>query len=128
VTTSTIKLSLERQRKLGYKCDVTEKWKPASPKGFKGPLVRKDLFNFIDIICIHDGVTYGAVKIPYGFLAIQATSYAAMSARFKKIQKEPMTTYWLAAGGRIEIHGWGKVGGRWVCKVRTYPEQQKERT
>lgn len=122
---STIKLSLDRMRKLGWKCDVTEKWIPATPKGFKGPIKRKDLFNFIDILCMHDGVTYGTQKIAYGFLAIQTTVYGSISARMAKIKKERRAADWIAAGGRIEIHGWQKVAGRWVCKVRTYPETEK---
>lgn len=108
---STTQLSLARMRSDGFTCAKTEHWNPFAKRRF-------DLFNFCDILCIHE---------EKGIIAVQTTVYKSMLERMKKISKLTEATTFLAAGGKIEIHGWQKVGGRWVCKVWNYPECLIER-
>jgi hypothetical protein len=61
---------------------------------------RQDLFGFIDVLAIIDGVTVG----------IQVTS-SGVTDRIKKIQTEGYDACCklLKAGWRIEVHGWRKI-------------------
>lgn len=102
----TTQLSLNRLRDGGWTVQVTEKWNPFAK-------VRQDLFGFIDILAIHD---------ERGILGVQTTSFDAMRRRLQKIAKLHTAQIFLAAGAKIEVHGWAKVGGRMVCKVIRYPE------
>jgi hypothetical protein len=112
----TTQLSLKRLRNDGWLADVTERWQPATPAGFGGHLIRKDLFEFIDILAIHE---------QHGILAVQTTSFDGMRERLKKIARLQAAQVLLAAGGKIEVHGWAKVGGRFVCKATKYPTIEK---
>lgn len=93
--------------------EVTEKWIPATPAGFKGPILRKDLFQFIDVLAIRGDITLG----------VQTTDGSNVSARFEKIKMLPSVVHWLASPTRkIQIHGWAKRGAigkvkRWTCRV-----------
>ena len=64
-----------------------------------GPGVRRDLFGFIDIVCLTDG----------GILAIQCTTADGMAARKRKIETEcsDAARHWLRYG-TIEVWGWRK--------------------
>jgi hypothetical protein len=110
---NTTQRSLQHLRKSGWVADVTERWMPNSPRGFKGSIIRKDLFGFIDILAVHE---------EKGVLAVQTTVYKSMRERLKKISKLSQVVTILASGIKIEVHGWQKIGGRWVCKVIQYPE------
>ena len=72
---------------------VVEKWIPQTRR-------RKDLFGFIDIMCVKEGET----------LAIQATSYDGVPARVKKIYEEcgDALVDVLSAGWTVEVWGWKK--------------------
>lgn len=73
---------------------------------------RQDLFGFVDVLAIVNGVTVG----------IQVTTSSNMSARFSKIAGEhsDVTQALLNAGWRIEIHGWRKkaLTGKWECRIK----------
>ena len=85
----------------GHTCQVVERWNPFAR-------VRQDLFGFVDIV---------AVGPLIGIVGVQATS-SPVAARLEKIYAEPRARKWLAAGGRIEIHGWTLKGAR--GKRKTY--------
>lgn len=89
--------TLEKCRELGWEAEVVERWLPFSK-------VRKDLFGFIDIVAI----------TPHGILGIQTTSRSNVSARMRKITEQHAATLrdWKAAGGHIEVWGWGKMARR----------------
>jgi hypothetical protein len=87
--------TLEHYRSDGYKIEVVERW-IRTPQGGR----RKDLFGFIDLIAIAEGVLIG----------IQATA-SGSSARIKKIKTECRedAILWLQAGGKIHVVGWRKL-------------------
>jgi hypothetical protein len=89
--TSPTQLSLRYLRAQGYTVAVVEHWNPFAQK-------RQDLFNFIDLLALKPGE----------IVAIQTTTRPNLSARHQKIQAEPFARAWLAAGGRIHLHGWQK--------------------
>lgn len=91
--------SLERMRKQGYFCWITEHYNYFAKK-------RQDLFGFIDILCLRGQEIIG----------LQTTSYSNISARVKKIRGYENLKVVLAAGIKIVVHGWRKVGTRWECK------------
>jgi len=93
VAASPTQRSLDLLRKDGYLAGVVEKWIPQTRR-------RKDLFGFIDIMCVKEGET----------LAVQATSYAGVPARVKKIYEEcgDALIDVLAAGWTVEVWGWKK--------------------
>jgi len=87
--------SLKRLRELGYLCQVTEHWN-------QWARVRQDLFGFIDILAIGpDGE----------LLAVQACDRGNVAHRAAKIAEHENVARVRKAGIRIEIHGWGTVGG-----------------
>jgi hypothetical protein len=104
--------SLEKLRADGWTTGVVEKWIPASPAGFRGPIVRQDLYGFIDVLAIRDGE----------ILAVQVTTGANVAARLAKIDAEPRAKTWLSAGGKIVVHGWSKQGARGKRKMWTLRE------
>lgn len=59
---------------------------------------RNDLFGIIDVLAIREGETLG----------VQATSVANQAARINKLRSAAETTIWLAAGNRLQVHGWSK--------------------
>lgn len=91
--------SLKLLRKNGYTAEVVEHWNPHVRR-------RKDLFGFIDIIAIKEGET----------LAVQTTSYKALSARKKKILEHENYEIVKKSGWRIVAHGWRKPKYRWEVK------------
>src|SRR5210317_503995 len=92
--TSPTQRSLKLIRTNGYQTvQIVEVWIPF------GNGVRRDLFNFIDILAINDD---GKV------LAVQTTSYSNISARCKKIADNEHIARVRAAGWKIEVHGWHK--------------------
>ncbi len=86
----------------GYFVAVTERWNPYAK-------IRQDMGGFADL------VAWG----PGPILAVQATSSANVSHRKAKILSLPQALTWLQAGGRLQIHGWGKQGARGKRKVWT---------
>lgn len=107
--------SMAKLKAEGFICQIAEKWVPASPAGFKGPLVRKDAWGFADIEAAKVGVN--------GTLYVQTTSGAHVAARIAKIRSIAAAGILLAAGNHIVVHGWSKKGPRgkrklWTCTER----------
>lgn len=98
--------SLEKMRKEGWVCQVTEHYNSFSRR-------RVDLFGFLDIVCLRGSNG--------GILGIQTTTGDHLSERIKKTQALPDHKLWLESGGGIELHGWskkGKAGKRKLWQVR----------
>jgi len=74
--------------------------------------IRKDLLGIVDLVAIHEGVTYW----------IQVTSYSNVSARVKKISKEKREVseaVLSCSSNKILVEGWHQPGGprtRWKCR------------
>jgi len=103
--------SLKVLRDDGFTAQVVEKWNPYAK-------IRQDLFGFIDIVAV------GGL----GIVGVQTTTTVNMSARRKKIIESEAAQKWLAAGGKIEVHGWAKRGPRgkrktWQVSVYHVTEQ-----
>lgn len=104
--------SLKLMRERGFLCDVTEKWIP-------GANIRKDLYGFIDVLCVDDmpkGGKFDGVVPKYAIVGVQSTSYSNVSARVKKIMESPNLPIVSGAGIMVVVHGWRKVKNRWVVK------------
>lgn len=87
-------------REKGFYAEVTEHWNQWARK-------RKDLFGFIDILCLGaDGAIVG----------VQSTSASNVAARVAKIAESPLVDRVRKAGIRILVHGWKKVKGRWQVR------------
>jgi hypothetical protein len=100
MSSSPTQRSLKIMRERGFVCEITERWNPFAK-------IRQDLFNFVDILCVKDGIT----------VAVQTTSYSNISARIKKI--EALETYPIvrSAGWVILVQGWKKdKSGKWIVK------------
>ena len=68
---------------------------------------RIDLFGVIDVLAVTGS----------GIVGIQSTSRDNVSSRVRKIMDEPRVPIWLESGGRLFVHGWGKMAsGRWECR------------
>lgn len=109
--------SLSELRKRGHTMiQIVEHWIPCSPAGFKGPIIRKDLWGFIDILLIHEGRTIG----------VQTTSGSNFSARRTKITQDhaKQLSQLKEAGWEIWLHGWAKRGGAGKRKLWTLKEEQ----
>lgn len=101
---STVQLSMQYLRDLGYDVDVCERWVP-SPHG----QVRRDLFGILDLVAIRNGETLG----------VQTTTRGEIPKRIRKIMASDRTQGLLDAGWRIVVHGWHQPRGprtRWVCE------------
>lgn len=107
--------TLRYLRENGVVCEVVEKWIiiPNHPGGGK----RKDLFGFIDILCLWPGE---------GIVGVQSTSGAQHTKHIKKIYGEcrEMLTEWLKYGAKVKLISWKKKklerGGkamRWFPRV-----------
>lgn len=103
--TSPTQRSLKKWRDAGWTCAITERWNQFAK-------VRQDLFGFADLVVIRPA---------WRITAVQTTSGPNLAARIEKIRQEPKAAIWLAAGGRIIVEGWRKVGPRgkrktWECR------------
>lgn len=71
----------------------------------------KDLWGIADYLACHP---------EQGILLVQTTSVDGMRARRRKIRNAPELVVWLAAGGKMQIHGWfqpGGAGSRWEVRI-----------
>lgn len=84
--------TLELYRKLGFTCQVVEKWNGPARK-------RIDLFGCIDIVAMKPGI---------GVIGVQACAGGSHAARREKALAEPKLREWLASGGRFEVCSWAK--------------------
>ena len=93
-------------RDAGWRADVVERWLPHAR-------VRKDVYGFIDILCINDDDTLG----------VQATSAANVGSRIQKIRALDAARSWLVGGRKLWVVGWRKyrkaeAGKHWRPLVR----------
>ncbi len=91
--------SLAVMRDRGYLAEVVEQWIPAVKR-------RRDLYGFIDILCIRDGEVCG----------VQATSADNVASRVTKITEHENVAAVRRAGIRLLVHGWAKRKGRWILR------------
>lgn len=92
--------SLKYLRDQGYLAEIVERWIP-------GANIRRDLFNFIDILAIREGEV----------LMVQATSGDNVASRVTKIAEHEHVGAVRKAGIRILVHGWRKnAAGRWTLR------------
>jgi hypothetical protein len=94
---SPMSLSLDYLNKLGYTCEIVERWIP-------GANIRKDAFGFADILAYHRCKGHVAL--------VQTTSWSNFSARRNKILASPHRNGWKASFGKIFLHAWGPKGLR----------------
>ncbi len=87
--------SLQFGRDAGYTCEIVERWNPHVRR-------RQDLLGFADLLFVGNGA----------IVAVQTTSGGDVSKRIAKIEACENARTWLANGGKIEVHGWRKVGPR----------------
>lgn len=97
---SPTQLTLRELRKRGYTAEVTERWNPFAK-------IRQDLFGIVDVLGVG----------PDGTIGVQATSYANISHRVRKIAESDKIAALREANWTIEVWGWRKVKNRWVCRV-----------
>lgn len=95
---SPTQLSLDYMNKLGWTCQIVEKWNAFAK-------VRQDCFGFGDIL---------AYKPREGVALVQTTSASHFSDHKHKILNSPHTGGWKRAGGRVFLHAWGDDGLREV--------------
>ena len=84
--------------------EVVEKWIPCSPAGFRGRIIRKDLFDCIDIMAIQGSA----------LLAIQSAAGASHAARLSKAMASPKIKAYLGTNNLFEVWTWSKKGARGV--------------
>lgn len=93
-------LTLRKLRAEGHALvEIVEHWNSFSRR-------REDMFGILDVVAITgDGRTVG----------VQTTSFGNSSSRRRKILESDALPVLLQAEWTIIVHGWKKVGGRWVC-------------
>jgi hypothetical protein len=100
MATSTTQLTLKHMRGRGYYAEVVERYNFFTKR-------KNDFAGFLDLICLRPGEVMG----------VQTTSLANISSRVKKIMEHENLEVVLAAGIKIEVHGWVKKNNRWQVKV-----------
>jgi hypothetical protein len=84
-------------KKLGWDSDIVERWIPI--KKHPGGGVRRDLFNFIDIIALGDDHIWGVQSCGQNF-----------AEHDRKIRQQGhFALKWYKLGGKIMLIGWRKV-------------------
>ena len=84
--------TLKRLREQGFTAEVTEHWNHFDKK-------RKDLFGFIDILAIKEGIVLG----------VQATSGSNTMARVEKIRLHENYLRVIHSGIKVQVWGWRKL-------------------
>ncbi len=97
---SPTQLTLKALRDEDWLPWVTETWNSFAR-------IRQDLFGVIDILALKGPTTR----------AIQCTSDSNVSARVRKIADCENTPAMRAAGWQIEVWGWRRLKGEWVCRI-----------
>jgi hypothetical protein len=70
---------------------------------------RQDLFGVFDVLAIH--------PLRREVILVQTTTAAHLAHRLAKVKSVPELSGLLAAGLKVQVHGWRKVGARWQAKV-----------
>lgn len=98
---SPMQRSLALLREQGYSAERVEHYLMHGRR-------RKDLFRFCDIL---------ALQPPYSILAVQTTTGSHLAEHKKKVLAEHLALLWLRCAGRIQLHGWRKIKGKWAVRV-----------
>jgi hypothetical protein len=93
--------TLAHLREAGYLAEVVERWNPHAR-------VRQDLFGCLDILAIGPDI-----------VGVQTTSGSNTASRVKKLEQSEVLPVLKAAGIRVVVHGWRKLGGRWSVREVT---------
>ncbi len=91
-------LSLREMRKSYQRVDVVERWNPFAKR-------RQDLWSIVDLLCVGPDVC-----------GVQTTTADNFAARVAKIAESDVLPVLQQAKVRIVVHGWAKVGNRYVLK------------
>ena len=91
----------------GFIVEVVERWIP-------GANIRRDLWGFLDVLAIRDGLTLG----------VQVTTADHLADRRRKIVASPLLPRVLLAGWKVEVHGWRKVNRRWTARREAIEPQE----
>ncbi len=102
--TARTKRFLESQ---GVLVEVVEKWIPCTAEGYKGRIIRKDVFDCIDLLCVHG----------QKLLAIQSCAGASHATRLSKAMASDKIKRYLGTGSLFEVWSWSKRGPRGKRKV-----------
>lgn len=119
--------SVEYYRERGYIVENVEHWKefPDKKKG-RCPTcqrgsnikIRADLWEFADLLAIKPrGPQFAPPGIGGDIVLVQVTTRDHQANRKTKILGIPEAKICLAAGIRIEVHGWGKLGAQGKRKL-----------
>jgi len=85
-----------------------EGWTPWVVESRITAIIKRDLFNCIDILAIRDGVT----------LAVQVTAGSAHANRATKVRSNEYLALMLGAGWRVEVWSYRKAAnGRYVRRI-----------
>ena len=68
-------------------------------------MVRQDLFGVLDVLAVGSDI-----------VGVQTTSGSNTASRIRKLQESEALPVLKAAGIRICVHGWRKIGGRWTVR------------
>ena len=91
------------------KIAIVERWNPFAK-------IRQDLFGIIDVLAVKKGVTLG----------VQCTSDSHVAERVTKLLESDSLVPLLDAGWTVEVHGWQKKNGKWVCRIVNMKERLHE--
>lgn len=100
--TSPTQRTLKYLRDQGFMAEVVEKQIPHT-------FIKRDLFNWIDIVAIHPTL---------GLYGIQVTSGSNLAARMHKAVGNKALAVWLQTGSKLVAHGWRKLKGKWTPDIR----------
>ena len=89
-------------RKCGFLCAVVETWVPHVNR-------RRDLFGCFDVLAVH--------PIRREIVLVQVTTLDHLSHRLAKVKATVELPGLLAAGLKVQVHGWTPRGSRWAVKV-----------
>lgn len=99
--TSPAQRTLKLLRDTGHQAQVVERWNAFAH-------IRQDLFGWIDVVAVHPERR--------GIVGVQTTTGEHVSARLEKARGNAALLSWLLAGGRLVVHGWRKLKGRWQVR------------
>lgn len=120
--------SLKLLRDAGFTVQKVERWQSFFGRNTGGGHaalgrggLRIDLFGCIDLIAIHP---------EHGICGIQCGAKSGHSGHRKKILSEPRARMWIASGGRLVLHSWGKIKGatkrlHYEAKIEEFSENSE---
>jgi hypothetical protein len=90
----------------GAVCRIVEKWIPITPAGYRGKMVRRDLWG-------------ADLQVAQGskLLGVQCCAGTDHSKRVNKSCADPDVHHWLNTGNGFEVWSWAKRGDRGKRKL-----------